>query len=176
MDTLNKTNIQREGSYETRVSILVLGSSELGGWGWPLTLGLKANIWGSLGSTTEGYGSKMTTFLGDSNADLHMDTNKSTTLKNTRDKSPDSFRWMSVLFMVVRYNEEVPGLSPSSQICSSWLYTKRGQTGPLIQNNKHALPLIAHKFVCLCHEHTVCVLDYMVKWTRQVWERVLGTV
>lgn len=87
MDILNKTNIQREGSYETKVSILVLGRSGLGGWGWPLTLGLKANIWGSLGSTTEGYGSKMTTFLGDSNADLHMDTNKSTTLKIMGDES-----------------------------------------------------------------------------------------
>lgn len=44
-----------------------------------LTLGLKASIWGSLGSTTEGYGSKITTFLGDSNADRHIDTNRSTT-------------------------------------------------------------------------------------------------
>lgn len=48
------------------------------------TRGLKAKAWESLGSTTDGYGSKITTFLGDSNAERHMDTSKSTTCKHTQ--------------------------------------------------------------------------------------------
>lgn len=50
---------------------------------WRVTLGLKASVLGSLGSTTEGYGSKMMLFRGDSRAALHMATRRSTTCTTT---------------------------------------------------------------------------------------------
>lgn len=50
---------------------------------WTVTLGLKASVLGSVGSTTEGYGSKMMLFLGDSRAALHMATRRSTTCTTT---------------------------------------------------------------------------------------------
>lgn len=150
------TQTERGTLMRLNSQLLLQETRSMGGPREPLTLGLKASIWGSLGSTTEGYGSKMTTFLGDSSADLHMDTSRSTTLKHTQ----------NTVTIPPALPSARPPISPSHGNQERFRISIDLSNLPIvildkIQPNstvKYTLLPITHILRPLCHEHALTLL------------------